>query len=101
MGVTTTDPTRNPAALIAAAASNPAVSDRALRCYVVLATTHERGATAAEIAHALPGMVEREAALLLGRLVTAGLLEKRLKTVGYRGGNRVRRSHYTLAGGEA
>jgi hypothetical protein len=90
---------RDPAALLAAAAANPSVSDAALRVYVV-ATVHDRGVTAAQVAATLPRYTESQAARLLGQLVTAGLLSKRLRTVGYKSsGLRIRRGFYTLAGG--
>lgn len=99
-GVTHPDLIRDPAALIAAAATNPAVSDRALRVYIV-ATTYDRGVSAEAVAATLPGLTESQAARLLGDLVSAGLLEKRLRTVGYKpGGTRTRRGFYTLVGGE-
>lgn len=100
-GVTQSDLVRDPVALIAAAAANPAVSDRALRVYIV-ATMYDRGVTAAVVAATLPGLTEQKAAHLLGNLASAGLLTKRLRTVGYKpSGLRTRRSIYTLAGGAA
>lgn len=99
-GVTTPPADRDHASLIAAAAANPAVSDRAYKVFTLLVLVYDRGATAVEIAAAIPGETERSVSQLLGTLVTAGLLTKRLKVVGYRDGNRVRRGHYTLVGGE-
>lgn len=99
-GVTTAIEHRDPATLLAAAASNPAVSDRAMRVYTVLVTTFDRGATADQVAAFLPAIEEGQASRLLGALVREGLLEKRLRTIGYReGALRIRRSFYTLAGG--
>jgi hypothetical protein len=87
--------------LIASAAANPAVSDRQLRVYVLIATVFDRGVDADTIAANLPSLNTRQAARLLGELVSAGLLAKRLRTVGYKpGGDRIRRGFYTLVGGE-
>lgn len=101
-GVTPPPISRDTAALLAAAATNPAVSDRQLRVFTVIVTVFDRGVDAATIAATLPNVVasEEEAGQILGRLVTAGLLHKRLRTVGYRHGQRVRRGIYTLVGGE-
>lgn len=97
-GVTHQPATLDPTALIAAAASNPAVSDRAMRVYTVVAAAYDREVSAAAIATILPALTEAQAARLLGDLVSAGLLRKRLRTVGYKDGNRVRRGVYSLTG---
>lgn len=100
-GVTTIDHDRDPAALLAAAAANPSISDRALRVFTVVATTYDRGVTAAQIADTIPSLTEGQASRLLGALVTAGVLEKRLQTYGYKpDGARRRRGLYTLTGVE-
>lgn len=100
-GVTHPDLKRDHVALITAAASNPGISDRALRVYVV-AITFDRGVTATQVAAALPDVTETQAARLLGDLVSAGLLRKRLRTIGYKeGGLRRRQGFYTLVGGES
>lgn len=82
--------------LLAAAATNRAVSDRGLRVYTLIVTAFDRDVSAAAIASAMPPLTEAQAARLLGDLVTAGLLDKRLRTIGYRNGRRVRRGVYTL-----
>lgn len=64
---------------------------------VVVALDQE--VSAAQVSAHLPSLEEDEAAQLLGRLVTAGLLTKRLRTIGYKDGRRVRRGAYTLTGG--
>lgn len=101
-GVTNPATGRDITALLAAAAANSRVSDRAMRVFTVVATTYDRGTTAAAVAANLPSVTEGQASRLLGALVRAGLLEKRLRTVGYNADQtRIRRSFYTLAGGEA
>lgn len=100
-GVTHPDTTHDPARLIAAAATNPAVSDRALRVYTICAAVYDREVDAVLIAATIPSLTEPQAARLLGDLVSAGLLTKRLRTVGYKdNGLRIRRSAYRLVGGE-
>lgn len=84
--------------LVAQAAENPAVSDRALRVYTVVVNAFDREVTAAHVAAILPALEEAQAARLLGDLVSAGLLVKRLRTIGYKGSQRVRRGCYSLSG---
>jgi hypothetical protein len=97
-GVTHQPTPLDPAHLIAAAAANPAVSDRAMRVYIMVAAAWDREVSAAAIATVLPSLTEAQAARLLGDLVSTGLLRKRLRTVGYKDGRRVRRGVYSLTG---
>lgn len=98
-GVTHPVENRDLPRLLAAAAVNPAVSDRAMRVYTVAVVLGDRETDAPTIAAALPLLTEAQAARLLGDLVTAGLLRKRLRVVGYKDGRRVRRGAYSLLGG--
>lgn len=98
-GVPHPDLIRDPAALVAAAATNPAVSDRAYRVYSLVVMVYSRGVDAATIARILPNHTETQAARLLGDLTSAGLLDVRRRVVGYTAaGSRIRRRFYTLAG---
>lgn len=97
-GVTPTHDHRDVARLIAQAATNLTLTDRALRIYAVVVTLADREVTAAQVAAALPALTEDQASRMLGSLVTAGLLTKRLRTIGYKDGRRVRRSAYSLTG---
>ena len=97
-GVTPTSTRRDHAALLVAAAANPTISDRAKTVYMLVVALDQE-VTAAQIAAHLPHTEEDEAAQVLGRLASAGLLSKRLRTIGYKDGRRVRRGAYTLAGG--
>lgn len=85
--------------LLALAATNPAVSDRALRVYTVMVTVFDREVDSAAVAAVIPSLTQEQAARLLGKLTTAGLLSKRMRTVAYDGDRRVRRSVYRLAEG--
>jgi hypothetical protein len=91
---------RDQGLLIARAAANPAVSDRAMRVYAIVAAVFDRGVDAATFAATLPNLTEPQAARLLGDLASAGLLDVRRRTIGYTATQaRIRRRWYTLAGG--
>ncbi len=99
--VTHVSDVRDFAALLGRAAANPDVSDRSLRVYITaLALAPEAGeVTGAMIAAHLPDLTESTASRLLGNLVTAGLLRKRLRTIGYKDGElRKRLGYYSIVG---
>jgi hypothetical protein len=95
--VTRPDQGRDIGALLAAAAeTHPELSDRAWRVYTAVLTLSLAEVDAVQVAAHLPTLTESQAGVMLGHLVRAGLLTKRLRVVGYKDGQRVRRSVYSL-----
>lgn len=104
-GVTTPAQGIDRAALIAAATTNPALSDRATRVYALIVVAYPTAEVQAPMMAEKFHLTHKQAGQALGELVTAGLLTKRMRVVGYKPAQpkplRIRRYAYRLAGGAA
>ena len=87
--------------LLAEAASHPDVTDKAYRLYVLCVARFGDLEFTVEQASIEAGLDHAAASALLGALVTAELLERRLATVGYKddGSTRIRRMKYRATDG--
>lgn len=92
---------RNPVATALEAVRDGAVTDRGARIFTLIALGFPTAEVDVPTLAALLPLTEQQVGNVLGELVAAGLLNRRMRVVGYResDGARIRRYGYTLAGG--